>query len=506
MDLANIDVFLSKLGDNAGVANGVVAQSQSLGQSLMQYIQGFGSADPYGSGSSTPDPSVFDDIVASLTKTWTGAAADAFKAQIQTVRTFGIGLAAAADKTWNTQASGVKMPPVEMQYELESMADYVGAAGTLNQVFSDIYKKYQQVGRDFDNWALNLAEVICNKSAEIQNDSWWNQHETLTVNVPTFAEFEDCASTTSGVLSITYSQSWALDPGNSVVSYSSPQFGTLYGPKTINWPAWSSDDSLNDQNKADITRAARDTEFLSYLPNLMNDLASQYTSVQPPPPQDNSVLPKTNGSGSGSPSSQNGYNGSYGNFPGYGSGSGNGGSYNPGGKNPGGYGGDAYVPGGYNPGGTPGGQGGDAYVPGGYNPGGTPGGHGGDGYLPGGYNPGSNAGGWNPSQLAGFNPNAGGGLGPGGGFGAGGGPLGGSGVPGAAGLGSGGGGLPAADGGLGTGAGVGGAAGAAGRGMPMAPMGGMGGGKEGKERQRAAWLTEDEDVWGAGDDGGDAVL
>ena len=113
-------------------------------------------------------------------------------------------------------------------------------------------------------------------------------------------------------------------------------------------------------------------------------------------------------------------------------------------------------------------------------------------------------------KLAAFDPATGlaggSGLGPGGLGGTGlAGPGGGLDAGGANGLGGPGAGLGAgAAGAAGAGAG---AAGMAGRGMPMRPMGaGAGGGKESKERQRKAFLTEDDDVWGA--DGGEppAVL
>jgi hypothetical protein len=93
-------------------------------------------------------------------------------------------------------------------------------------------------------------------------------------------------------------------------------------------------------------------------------------------------------------------------------------------------------------------------------------------------------------SLASFNPNglgAGGGLGSGAGLGA------------ADGLGAGGGLGSGLDSGAGAGAG-------AGRGMPMMPAGGPGGGKDDKARNRTVYLSEDEDVWGAGGDDSDGVL
>jgi hypothetical protein len=110
-------------------------------------------------------------------------------------------------------------------------------------------------------------------------------------------------------------------------------------------------------------------------------------------------------------------------------------------------------------------------------------------------------------NLASFNPAGGAGSFGGSGLGASGlGALG-SGAGGIGGVdGAGAGGLGAGAGGMAGGAGAAGAgaAGMAARsGMPMAPMGaGAGGGKDSKERQRKAFLNEDDDVWGA--DGGEA--
>jgi hypothetical protein len=494
MDIGKVQAFLSQLGQSAGVAQTAADNGPAIGAYLLNYIL----------GSSPTSSDGLDGILATLMSTWSGDGADAFKAQARTVRAFGIGVAALADKTVNTQPTGSQIP-VQMQYELGSMADYTGAAGTLSQLFADTHGKYTAATSDFPNWAQYLAGVMRDTSDNIRNNTLWSTNTTVTVHVPTFAEFvagKRGPGGVTGVLKVDFSNSDGFDPGTSKVSYYNPEYGSGFD-MTIGWPFWKPDEgSLDSKNQAAIQKYTQESEYDNFLLSLMDDLGGQYPQVQAPQPQDNSVLPKTNGAASTQPN-PGGYDGGYpggagglgagttlggatnGNVPGYGSGSANG----------------SYSPGSY---------GGDGYVPAGSNGGAVPGGYGGDGYVPGAYNAGPSAGGWNPTRLAGYNPNAGG-LGPGasgfadggpgalGGGGAGGAFPGGAGAGGADGLGAAGG-LPGAQ------AGVAGAAGAASRGMPMAPMSGMGGGKDGKERQRAAWLAEDEDVWGAADDGGDAVL
>lgn len=68
------------------------------------------------------------------------------------------------------------------------------------------------------------------------------------------------------------------------------------------------------------------------------------------------------------------------------------------------------------------------------------------------------------------------------------------------------GGGPGTGDGAGGGGSAGGAAGASGRGMPMSPGSGAGGNKDDKGRNRTAFLSEDEEVWGVGDDVADGVL
>ena len=101
------------------------------------------------------------------------------------------------------------------------------------------------------------------------------------------------------------------------------------------------------------------------------------------------------------------------------------------------------------------------------------------------------------ASLASFNPN---GLGAAGGLGTG------AGLDGA-GLGAGAGGTGAGDlAGAGIGAAGGAGLGAAGRSTPMMPSGGAGSGKEDKSRNRTAYMSEDEEVWGANGDVTDGVL
>jgi len=493
MDIGKVQAFLNQLGQSAGVAQTTADNGPAIGAYLLTYIL----------GSSPTSSDGLDGILATLMSTWSGDAAEAFEEQAQTVRGFGIGVAALADKTVDTQLTGTaSQMPAQMQYQLGSMADYTGAAGTLSQLFSDAHSKYTAATGDFPNWAQYLAGVMRDTSDNIRNNTWWSTNTTVTVHVPTFAEFvagKRGPAGVTGVLSVDFSNSSGFDPGTSKVSYYNPEYGSGFD-MTIGWPFWKPDEgALDSKNQAAIRQYTEDSEYNNYLRALMADLGNQYPQVRAPQPQDNSVLPKSNGGSTSTQSNPGGYNGSYpgglggvgagsafggatnGGVPGYGSGSANGGS-----NNPGIYGGDAYLPGGYNPGSPAGGN-----------------------------NLGPSAGGWNPTQLAGYNPNAGGVTGPAttgfadGGPGAfGGGALGGSGGTFPAGAGAGG------ASGLAAGAGPDGgglaadtaAAGAAGRAMPMAPMAGAGGGKDRGERQRAAWLAEDEDVWGAADDGGDPVL
>jgi hypothetical protein len=497
MDIAAIVTFLSGLGKTADAANSASQDSQSLATLLLQYVHGATATDPY----------AFDGIVATLMANWSGDAANAFQAQTQKVRAFGVGLATAADMTSQPVTTGQ-----QQQYDAGYLSDYTGASSALNLIFSDIYEKYRKVSdsaTSYKNWPGYLVTFIRNVTGHSLTPG-----TGVTVKVPTVAEFaeggqvstswvsrgrggevmEYNASTPglTGELSLSTTQPF-IGPGTTRITYVNPATGGGFYVD-FEWNGWwFQDDTWNSKLEGYMRQEAQD-EYHQYLGKLMNDLGDQYAQVRTPSPQDNSVLPKTNGSTSTQPNPGS-YGGSYpggvgglgagttlggatnGNVPGYGSGSANGGSS------------------------SPGSYGGDAYVPAGVNGGAVPGSYGGDGYIPGGYNAAPNAGGWNPTQLAGYNPNAGGGLGPGVSGLADGGPgaLAGAGAGGAAG--------PGAAGGLtGAQAGAAGAAGTASRSMPMAPMSGMGGGKDGKERQRAAWLTEEEDVWGAAGEGGDAVL
>jgi len=496
MDIEAIETFLSGLGKNADAAKSAAQDSQSLATLLLQYVHGATATDPYG----------FDGIVAALMANWSGDAASAFQAQTQKVRAFGTGLATAASMTAQPMTTGQ-----QQQYDAGYLSDYSGATSALNLIFRDTYEKYQKVSnsaKSYKNWPGYLVTFI----RDINGHSL-TPGTGVTIKVPTVAEFaeggqvstswlsrgrgsevmEYNASTPglSGELSLSTTQPF-IGPGTTRIRYVNPATGGGFYVD-FEWNGWwFQDGDWNNKLEGYMKQEAQD-EYQQYLQKLMNDLGNQYAQVQTPSPQDNSVLPKTNGS-SGTQSSSGSYGGGYsgglgglgtgttlggatnGSVPGYGSGSANGGS-----NNPGSYGGA--------------GQGGQS---------------GGDGYVPGGYSPGSGAGGWNPTQLAGYNPN-GGGIGPGAsGFA--------DGVPGALGGGGAGGRFPAGAGagsadGLGaagapsgTDAGLSGATAAAARSMPMAPMSGMGGGKDSRERQRAAWLTEDEDVWGADAGGGDAVL
>lgn len=493
MDIGKVQAFLSGLGQSAGVAQTAADNSPALGAYLLSYIQ----------GSSATSKDGFDGILAALTAKWSGDAADAFKAQAQTVRTFGVAVAALADKTVNPPPAG--SVPSNMQYEFQTLADYTGAAGTLNQIFYDTHNRYVAATsgpNDFDNWTSWMATTIRHLRSDYQRNM------QVTIKVPTFAEFVDGnraaqvnvdsegnpiygssgPGSLSGVLS-SYTES-AFPNDISHVSYQNPEYGSNFQLR-IEWNAWPWQDSEWDgDNQAAIKGYTLEPEYHNYLRKLMVDLGNQYPLVQAPSPQDNSVLPKTNGSSSSPTGGPGSYGGAF--DPGFSGGGANYGSGIPG------AGGSSNGPGGPNPGVTYGSA---------YNPGPLPGGWPGSATKLAGYDPNPPGGSVAPPGATGFGGGPGGlgGVGPlGGGSFAGSGVPGGA-VPGGGGLGGTAGGL-GADGGLAAEAGLAGAAGAASRAMPMAPMAGAGGGKERGERQRAAWLAEDDDVWGAADDGGNPVL
>src|ERR1051326_5543014 len=143
LDIAKVKEFLAGLGTNAGNAQTAADNAPAIGAYLLNYIMGSGPASTDG----------FDGIVAALMSTWSGDAADAFKKQTETIRSFGIGVAAQADKMVNIQPTGQQIP-AGLRYELGSMTDYNGAAATLAQLFTDAHNKYVAATRspnDFDH-------------------------------------------------------------------------------------------------------------------------------------------------------------------------------------------------------------------------------------------------------------------------------------------------------------------------------------------------------------------
>jgi hypothetical protein len=483
LDITKVKEFLAGLGTSAGNAQTAADNAPAIGSYLLNYIM----------GSSPTSPDGFDGLVAALMSKWSGDAAETFRKQTQTVRSFGIGVAALADKMVDTQPTGQQLPAL-MQYELGSRADYTGAASTVYQLFTDAYHKYATATRsqnDFDHWTGYLTGLIRNTAFDISDGlgDLWSTDTTKTLKVPTFEEFVNgTQGSGSGVLTVEFSNSNTFDPGKSQVSYQNPENGAAFH-LTVLWNAWGWQNSqVDNANQDSIRNQTRDVEYDGYLQKVMTDLGRQYPTVQAPAQQDNSVLPKTNGTSPyGPPASA--YNG---------------GGYNGGGYNGSGFGAGGGALGGKVPGLGSGVPANGTAVPGsaGYSqPAGIPASATGAGV------PGPLAGGGlDPTRLAGFNP--GGGLAPGatglGVPGAGGVPgLGGdmTGLGGASGLSPGGGLAGGADAAGLSGAGPG----AAGRMMPMAPMAGAGAGQAKGERPRTAFLTEDEEIWGAGG-GGDPVL
>jgi hypothetical protein len=493
-DIGTVMQFLGGLQTVAKNAGDAQQNTTAAAQALMNYVI----------GSSPTSTDGFDGILAALKSSWSGDAADAFFAQAEKVRTFGIGVAALMDNQTNVTVYGSQTPQQD-QYHLTAGIDYGATTGDLQQILSDTHNKYAAAtdpssGRNFDHWTRYIIALIRN-TAESQvarsNTSRRPVSNTATtVNVANFEEWvhgpaTDSAGqpTGSATLQVSTNSNGPFAPPSSQVSYRNPRQWDPQQPSGfdmgITWEYWRwqvGDKDNENQNR--VRDAAMGPERNTYLRKLVIDLGQQYQQVYAPLSQDASGLP----GGTGQPGQQGQnppYPGGLGGVGPYANGSPYGaGSYQPAtgtaGYNPG-----SYNPSAYNPGGT------NAGLPGAYNPGGTNAG------LPGAVNPGA----WDPSRLAGFNPTgAGGGLGTTG-FGAG------------SGLSGGAGGFGTGAGGAGLGGGPGGAAGSAagapgtaGRAMPMAPMAGAGVGKDKEGRQRSVWLTEDEDVWGTDGEDGSAVL
>lgn len=458
---------------HAAPENGDIPKASAAWRSFSTALTNLISGDP-----NQPGLDSFDAIAQKL-RDWKGAAADEFRKQASVVRKFGMDTAQKADAL-----SGDAFGPA-----MEWIAG-------LRPGIQEEHDRLAQLQKDIANFIYNLSrnwtphsqgDIPAGCKYTIENTYWdgglQQKGFKFTLDTPMGNYLGDV--TWNGVGGPLHAGFWntVLVLQDTASGESKPSIETT--TLTSDW----------------ITKNFTGS-YLKALQPLADYVSSIYADTTPRLPEapDKSHLPNFSPQDNQNHNNQNQYGtgtsgpGSYGSGPGLNpavSGSGfnsptGASGYNPKGTS------------GYNPTGT------TAYHPSGtsgYSPG---------SFGPGSYNPGTYGSGYDPgSKLASFDPNGVGGLGgnglytPGAGSGLGG-----------VGSGAGSSGAGGTGGGLGTGgvAGEGagglGAAGAAGRGgMPMVPpMGGQGGNKDGKDRQRNAWLNEDEDVWGANGDEGSGVL
>jgi hypothetical protein len=515
-----LDQFFKSLGDvqhkKGPVQNLATAAAQSLdaAKSLTGFITGNGFPDPrFG----------FDAIVDALFKKnkdwtdqnwggWSGSAAQAFADQVQAVRKFGMDVAALFDYTASGFTPDYSGVPPNMQYEVANAIpidfnQVTTSIQTILSAYGEIYKNATKdgSGRSYPEWTRYLFKIMTSKlrhpaASEITVVNYEPLY-TMTASVPTFEEWtgnpQADLSRPQGSGRLNWRAYNGSGPnGSFTFIYQNGKTGGGFTKsyvldKTELWPGGTDQENL----PVDLANGAMESDYYPYLNKLATEMGGLYQQVKMPPSADSSKLPQpqpqTSG-GPGGPSTQ---------LPSFG---------NPGSL------GSSFVPPGSSTLPVPNLESTGAVgtfqpaTPASFDPGST--GSGGNGIL-------------DPSQLASFSGGPGslngglpgtgfdgtGGLVPGGAFGSASAPglstagvL--SGSPGAGGLAGG-----TANGLAGGEAGLAGAAGAAavpGRGMmpPMYPMGGMGAGQDGQGRQRGAYLSEDEDVWGASADGGTAVL
>jgi hypothetical protein len=515
----NLDEFFKQINSSKSTVNTAAGNSLDAAARLVGYI----------TGSILPDQSYgFDAVVSTLFKNdpgnpawshgWQGDAAIAFSNQVSAVRKFGMDVAALLNYKVNDTPDYSGLPSY-MQYEIANSTpvDFNQATGNIGAIL-ETYSQFHTdathdgSGKSHPEWARYLTGIITSAMQDRRGttyvDSTGAPEYSFTYHVPTFEEWTNSPSgdfarpAGSGLLAWVYRTPGAYgDPNNATnftLIYARPgsqvveksyQANKTYGAEMGIWPHYPDDSYLANE----IFVFTKTTDYYPYLNTLVSEMGELYQTIKMPPTPDSSKLPhgQTSTSGPGGPNTQ---------MPSVGG--------------PSSFTGGTFVPPSSStlPGAT--GLAGGTFQPG------TP-------TSPLSGNVGSSGGTFDPSQLASFNgglPGSGfngtGGLGgpvSGGTFGtasvpgvSSAGVLGGSaGTDGAGGL-AGGltDGLAGGAAGLGAESGAAGAAATAGRSMmpPMYPMGGMGAGKDGQGRQRGAYLTEDEDVWGASTDGGSAVL
>lgn len=500
---ATLEQIMNAVAGHAPDIRAAAPGWQQFAKSIVSTITG---------GGSTPTGVDSFDSIMTLLKDWQGPAADEFRKQANVIRQFGLDTAGKADAL-----------AVGGGYQAQA---FWSATDQLSQQLDKVVANWTQYQKNrkslgtFLTWLAQLGDKDFSNNAgqpqppENLPGGW--SYQTKTIQDPgssptghTFILTTD-QGTFEGAVNWSWFKQVSLDNfyhGGSVATIKDVSDGGE-SPGTFDLQSVTPD-WVNGHFQESYRRG------VAAIVQTVGDL---YTSTHPqiPDPPDKSTLPTyTPPSSSPQYGPSNGA-GAYGGSSGFNPGTGLSG-HNPGngisGFNPG-TGLSGHNPGngisGFNPDtGISGHNPGNGTSTSGYSPG---------SYGSGSYNPGTYGSGYDPgSKLASFDPNGAGGFGgnglytPGSGSGLGGG-LGGVGSSGLGGTGAGGG----AGGGLGAGglgaggvAGEGaGAAGMAGRGGTpmMPPMGGQGGGKDGKERQRNAWLNESEDVWGADGDEAPDVL
>jgi hypothetical protein len=441
----------------------------------------------YAMGQSASDQTSLNGLENTLLESWSGSAAGEFQKKADALKKFMLDMAANANKakaTFNMVLNGVQnelnwvqqqklnnIDPawdrwrtdiaLQVRQAIINQANAKYASSSSSGAASASISKYQ--GADdwahaSGNWYSGIQNFIGTTGEVLTGGGWFS----VPANPIPVTNFQDwCNRVKKTTATITWKQDFTLiysDPANND-SWTSHDWEPQKAPLGV-WDLNATVTAMNGWLKNASINA-----YHNVLRQELSTVSDQYVKLVSslPKPLDNRDIGQA---GSGTSPSMPGGPGSLGDNP-FGTGTSNPDTglagLGPGGLNPG-----SNDPGALNP---------DTLSPGGLGSGGPAGGA------------------WDPSSLAGFNPaGAGGGLGTSG--------LGsGTGLSSGARLGTG-----AGDAGAGAGGANGGVAGTAGRAMPMAPMGGAGAGKDSEGRQRAVYLTEDEDVWGANGDGGAAVL
>jgi hypothetical protein len=458
---------------------------------------------------------------------WQGSAADEFLNKAKVVRDYGMQLV--THITGSPGTAGASRTPGSAF--IPALNQIIGALSDTKEGFDGLKEDFalwtgmlSAIGRAYNSyvdWNLavppsapfkvpTFADLVANPdviaewrkggvSANLTTDFMY-QNPTFTINgLPSWGDGRiSCSS--SGLNSVT-------------LTYSNPRLGIQQPFKAedlhLTLDFWNMTADADKNTQSTVLKYFLKELYQAAAP-LIPPLGQRYSSVVFPSAADDTGLPggknssKSTTPGSSFPSPSSGT----GNVPPYGvgaaspkAGTGNSGSYSgttgssafhspstgTGSATGLDAGSGSYDPGIHASSGAKGGSG--SYAPAGYDPG---------AYQGSGYTAGP-APGWDSSKLASYDPSSGSSAAYDPGAPGAGGPL-----PGAAGTDAGS--VPGVSGaGAGVGAGAAGAtgtgAGAAGRGMPMAPMGAAAGGRDGKERPRASFLPEDDDVWGAEGDG-----